>query len=45
MQKISNSELMNITGGGLGLGFILGAVIVVISGIVDGFLRPIGCRK
>lgn len=45
MQKMSKSELLEITGGGYGFGIIVGAFIIVISGIVDGFLRPLECRK
>lgn len=44
MQKITENELLKITGGGYSIGFIIGAIVVVISGIIDGFSRPLECR-
>ena len=45
MQKLKNEELLDVTGGGYGLGLLIGGLVVVISGIVDGYLRPLKCHK
>jgi len=48
--EISNNELIQIKGGGKGgiltsIGIILGVIGTLIAGIVDGYLRPLGCNK
>lgn len=44
MKKIEKKELLNISGGGLGLGLIIGGAIVFIIGVIDGFMRPLKCN-
>ena len=43
MKKINNNELKNINGGGFGL-WALGAGIVFLIGVVDGYTRPLKCN-
>lgn len=47
MERLEKKELLEITGGGSGLGFglIFGGIVVLISGIIDGFLRPLSCDE
>ena len=44
MKELDSKELMNINGGGLGLGLVIGAGIVFLAGILDGFVRPLKCN-
>ena len=44
MDKLKDNELMNINGGGVGLGFVIGAGIVFLIGVIDGFVRPLSCH-
>ena len=46
MNNLTEKELMNVKGGGLSAYAIAGllALGVFIAGVVDGFLRPYGCR-
>ncbi|MDD3392435.1 MAG: hypothetical protein PHE54_02740 [Bacilli bacterium] len=46
MQKINKEELLLINGGGFGLGLalLIGAGIVFIIGVIDGFVRPLKCN-
>lgn len=44
---INETELSNISGGAIHwavIGFAIGA-FAFIAGVVDGYLRPYGCRK
>ncbi len=43
--RLSNEELLNITGGGISIGVAagIGALITFIIGVVDGYLRPSKC--
>ena len=43
MKKINKKELKNINGGGFGL-WVLGASIVFLIGVVDGYTRPLKCN-
>ena len=43
MKKINNNELKHINGGGFGL-WALGASIVFLIGVVDGYTRPLKCN-
>lgn len=46
MNKLKKSEMLKINGGGLSLGFglLIGAGVVFIIGIIDGFVRPLQCN-
>ena len=46
MQKINNEDLKKINGGGMsfGIGALIGAGIVFLVGLVDGFVRPLKCN-
>ena len=46
MEKLEKQELMNVQGGGLslGLGFLIGAAVVFVIGVIDGFMRPLKCN-
>lgn len=46
MNKLKKEELIKINGGGVSLGFglLIGAGIVFIIGIIDGFVRPLQCN-
>ena len=43
---LNNKQLKEISGGefNLGLALLIGSAITFITGIVDGFLRPIKCN-
>ncbi len=47
MVKLNNFELQNISGGGFKIGMIfgIGALITFFLGLIDGFARPLPCRK
>lgn len=47
MEKINKEELMKINGGGLhiGLGIGIFAGISFIVGVIDGYVRPLVCRR
>lgn len=42
--KLENSELKNIQGGGIGIGLLIGAGIVFLIGVIDGYVRPLKCN-
>lgn len=46
MNKLNKVELMETSGGGisLGLGLLIGAGIVFIIGVIDGYVRPLKCN-
>lgn len=46
MNKIGTYELKQIKGGGisLGLGLLIGAGVVLVAGIIDGYFRPLKCN-
>lgn len=46
MYNLSNEELKEITGGGLSFGAwaVIGAGIVFVIGVIDGYVRPYKCR-
>lgn len=46
MKKLQKNELIKIKGGGISVGFglLIGAGIVFIIGLIDGFVRPLGCN-
>ncbi|MDD2504724.1 MAG: hypothetical protein PHF21_00425 [Bacilli bacterium] len=43
---LTDSEMLNIEGGQISWGLIglIGGVITFISGIIDGYLRPLKCN-
>ncbi len=47
MTILTNTELTAINGGGISLGALslIGAGITLLIGIIDGFLRPLACRR
>lgn len=45
MQEINEKELKQINGGGVGVFFIGGAIIVFLIGVIDGIVRPLACRS
>ena len=44
---MSKKELQNIIGGGFSIGFgaAIGGIITFFIGLVDGYTRPLACRK
>lgn len=44
MVKLDNNELMKVSGGGFGLGLLIGAGIVFLIGVIDGYVRPLKCN-
>ena len=44
---LKNEELLEIVGGdgglSLGFGLIFGGIVVIVAGIIDGYLRPLKC--
>ena len=44
MEKLNNKELKKISGGGLGLGILIGAGIIFLIGVIDGYIRPLKCN-
>lgn len=47
MEKLNEVEMKNISGGGISIGCIAAIVagITFVTGILDGILRPLGCRE
>ena len=47
MKKLTKEEALNVKGGGgVGIGAIIGLVVLgLAAGIVDGYSRPLVCRK
>lgn len=44
MVKLEKKELMNVSGGGLGIGLLISAGILFLIGVVDGYTRPLKCN-
>lgn len=46
MEKLEKKQLLEITGGGFsfGLATLIGAGVVFIIGVIDGFVRPLKCN-
>ena len=45
MRELSDNELMTINGGfSFGLGVAIGAGIVFLLGVIDGYVRPLKCN-
>ncbi|MBQ7104832.1 MAG: hypothetical protein IJN90_03150 [Bacilli bacterium] len=47
MTEIREKELENVKGGGISpwIAFGVGAAVVFLIGLYDGFVRPLGCRE
>lgn len=46
MKKLNDKELMNVEGGAIKIGLIVGiaAGITFIVGLIDGIIRPLKCN-
>ena len=46
MYNLTNNELKQIKGGGvsLGLGLLIAAGVIFLVGVIDGYVRPLGCN-
>ena len=46
MKKIKNNDLKKINGGGVSatVGILIGAGIVFLIGLIDGYVRPLKCN-
>ena len=44
MKELSNEELKQIHGGGAGIVLLIGAGVVFLIGVIDGYVRPLACR-
>ena len=44
MVKLEKNELMNISGGGLGIGLLISAGVLFLVGVIDGYARPLKCH-
>ena len=46
MYNLTNDELRNIRGGAIsfGAGLLIGAGIVFLIGVIDGYIRPLKCN-
>lgn len=42
--NLDKEELEQINGGGFGLGLLIGAGIVFLIGVIDGYVRPLKCN-
>lgn len=47
MKILEEQELKQVVGGGFsfGLGALIGAGITFLIGLIDGFVRPLGCNR
>lgn len=47
MKELNKEELLNINGGGFhfGIGIGIAAGITFLIGLIDGYVRPLVCRK
>ena len=44
MDKLEEKELKKISCGGLGTGLLIGAGVIFLIGVIDGYLRPLKCN-
>lgn len=46
MKKLKNNDLKKINGGGVSatIGILIGAGIVFLIGLIDGYVRPLKCN-
>ncbi len=45
MQCLADNELENITGGSVWVGIAIAAIIIFISGVLEGFTNPNKCNN
>ena len=44
MVKLEHKELMDVSGGGLGIGLLITGGILFLIGVIDGYTRPLKCN-
>lgn len=44
MKELNKKELENVVGGGAGTVLIIIAGVVFLIGVIDGYIRPLGCN-
>ena len=46
MNNLNDKELMNINGGGINIGLVVGiaAGVTFLIGVIDGIIRPLKCN-
>ncbi len=44
MEKLEKKDLQKISGGGIGIGLLIGAGIIFLIGVIDGYMRPLKCN-
>ena len=46
MKNLNDKELMNINGGGINIGLVVGiaAGVTFLIGVIDGIIRPLKCN-
>jgi len=44
VEKLKETELKNIQGGGLGVGLLITAGIIFAIAVLDGYIRPLKCN-
>ena len=44
MERLEKNELKKISGGGLGTGLLIGAGVIFLIGVIDGYIRPLKCN-
>lgn len=46
MRQLSDYELKTMKGGlSVTAGLVIGAIVVFLAGVLDGFVRPLSCDK
>lgn len=45
--ELNNKELIQIIGGGknVSFGILIGGIVTILIGIIDGYLRPLKCNS
>lgn len=46
MKNLNDKELMNVNGGGINIGIVVGiaAGVTFLIGVIDGIIRPLKCK-
>lgn len=42
--KLTNKELKEIKGGGVGTYLLIGGIVIFVIGVIDGYIRPLKCN-